>query len=128
MSVSNIDNQVKSLEELLQEIRNSSAEVNFDDVIATINKNYQYTPTSFRNGLSEKSVFNDAGKNEGSCRIFYFARLNDLTESETLNCFGKFYREDVLGNPDGDDHMNIRNFMNDGWAGILFEGEALRRS
>jgi len=126
MSDSNIESAVKSVEELLHEIRNSSTQINFDDVIATIKKNYHYTPTCFKNGLTENSVLNAAGQNEGSCRIFYFARLNNLSEAEALSCFGRFYREDVLGNPDGNDHMNIRNFMKDGWAGIVFEGEALR--
>ncbi|GAK84871.1 type III effector HopPmaJ [Vibrio ponticus] len=39
--------------------------------------------------------------------------------------FGDFYRKDVLGNPDGDDHQNIRNFIAHGWNGIKFEGQAL---
>ena len=52
-------------------------------------------------------------------------RLNNLTEVQTLHCFGDYYRKDVLGNPDGDDHQNIRNFIQSGWGGIYFDGEAL---
>lgn len=47
-------------------------------------------------------------------------------KEETLALFGDFYRNDVLKNPGGNDHQNIRNFMEFGWDGILFEGEALR--
>ena len=113
------------VEKLLQKIRQNPAAISFDEVIATIKENYQYTPTRFSNGLGEARVINEVGQNEGSCRIFAFARLHDLSETETLNCFGKFYREDVLGNPAGNDHTNIRNFMRDGWAGIVFDGEVL---
>lgn len=111
--------------QLLEKIRQSPESVVFDDVIATINAHYHYRPTRFTNGLGDASVVNEAGQNEGSCRIFAFARLNDLDEAETLCCFGKFYRDDVLGNPHGSDHANIRHFMRDGWAGIVFGGVAL---
>lgn len=114
-----------TVEQLLQKIRQSPADIGFDEVIATIKQCYQYTPTRFSNGLGENRVINEAGQNEGSCRIFAFAQLHGLSELEALGCFGKFYREDVLGNPDGNDHANIRNFMRDGWEGIVFDGEAL---
>jgi hypothetical protein len=45
---------------------------------------------------------------------------------ETLALFGKYYRKDVMENPNGDDHPNIRNFILDGWAAIRFQGEALK--
>ena len=32
-----------------------------------------------------------------------------------------------LGNPEGIDHQNIRNFMEFGWEGVVFEGEALTK-
>ena len=54
-----------------------------------------------------------------------FARLAGLTPDQTLALFGAFYRDDVLGHPDGSDHQNIRNFIKDGWDGIRFEGDAL---
>ncbi len=40
---------------------------------------------------------------------------------ETLSLFGHYYRDDVMGHPDGDDHSNIRNFLLDGWLGIHFD-------
>ena len=108
--------------ELIDKINCQPDDIDFAEVIATIDVHYKYTPTGFRNG----NTYNEAGSNEGSCKIFAFARLNDLDEKQTLACFGKFYRDDVLGNPHGDDHANIRNFMQHGWGGIEFEGDALR--
>lgn len=96
--------------------------VNFADTIAVITENYIYTPTAFRNG----NVENAAGQNEGSCKIFAFAKLNQLNESETLSLFGDYYRVDVLQNPDANDHQNIRQFIQNGWTGVLFESEALK--
>jgi hypothetical protein len=34
---------------------------------------------------------------------------------------------DVLKNPNGTDHQNIRNFIEFGWDGISFDGEALKK-
>ena len=66
------------------------------------------------------------GENSGSCKLFAFARLQGLSEAQTLACFGSYYRDDVLGDPGGSNHQNIRNFMQTGWKGVQFEGEALK--
>jgi hypothetical protein len=100
--------------------------VEFKDTIAVISHHYHYTPIRLTNGLGEGAVINEPGTNEGSCKIFCFARLHDLSEPQTLALFGGYYRDDVLGNPEGRDHGNIRNFMKYGWGGIRIEGEALR--
>jgi len=115
-----------SLNELLQQLKTDPQSVEFQQVIDLINSLYDYTPTPFSNGLGEGTVANAAGTNEGSCRIFAFAKLNGLDQAQTLACFGRFYRVDVLQNPAGGDHANIRNFMRHGWEGIRFEGEALK--
>lgn len=91
-----------------------------------IDDNYSYVATRFSNGLDDDRLVNEAGQNEGSCKIFAFAKLHDLDVQQTLHCFGRYYRNDVLSNPAGDDHLNIRNFMKHGWNGIHFDGEALR--
>ena len=75
--------------------------------------------------MHEQTILNTAGKNEGSCKIFAFALLHQLDKQQTLNLFGDYYRVDVLGNPDGDSHQNIRSFMRYGWQGIRFMGTAL---
>jgi len=95
--------------------------VTFEKTMSLIESKYNFTETEFSNG----DVNNAVGQNNGSCKIFAFARLNELTEQQTLQCFGDYYRVDVLGNPDGDDHQNIRNFMVHGWPGVRFEGDAL---
>ena len=110
------------INKLIEQINTQPDSIDFAEVIATIEANYTYTPSRFTNG----DAINDAGTNEGSCKIFAFAKLHDLDEKQTLACFGQYYRDDVLGNSHGDDHANIRNFMHHGWAGISFDGEALQ--
>lgn len=106
---------------MIEQLKNSPATIDFKEVIAYIDEHYNFTPTKFTNG----KTINEANENNGSCKVFSFAKLNDLSKEDTLNLFGAFYREDVLKNPEGTDHQNIRNFMEFGWNGILFEGEAL---
>ncbi len=108
-------------EELLENIRSNPEATQFQDVIDTVSGHYEFTPTGFRNG----NLYNKAGENEGSCRVFGFARLHDLDKQQTLNCFGDYYRRDVLGHPEGHDHGNIRNFMATGWAGVEFDTSPL---
>jgi len=90
--------------------------------MGVIDSLYTFTPTSFTNG----QLRNDAGQNSGSCKLFAFAKLQQFSEQQTLDCFGQYYREDVLKNPESENHQNIRNFMSHGWNGISFESEALQ--
>ena len=113
-----------SIKDLIEQLSTKPETVEFDQVMAVINDNYQYTATRFTNG---PDVVNEAGTNEGSCKIFSFAKLQELTPPQTLACFGKYYREDVLQNPNGSDHGNIRSFIKNGWDGIKFDGEALTK-
>lgn len=94
----------------------------FAEVMAVIDAEYGFTPTAFTNGDQQ----NAAGSNNGSCKIFAFGLLHRLSEQATLNAFGDFYTKDVLQNPTGSDHANIRNFMSKGWAGVNFDGEPLQ--
>ncbi|MCG8671258.1 MAG: HopJ type III effector protein [Pseudomonadales bacterium] len=110
-----------SLQELLKLIQDSPSSVQFNDVISVIDNEYSFTPTAFTNGETE----NEAGQNNGSCKVFAFGQMNKLTVDQTLSCFGDYYRKDVLENANGDDHQNIRNFIKTGWEGIKFSGTAL---
>ena len=110
-----------TLNDFIALLKSDLTEVQFAQTLATIEENYHYTPTTFKNGDTQ----NKAGTNEGSCKIFAFAKLNNFTQDQTLHCFGDYYRVDVLQNADGDDHANIRNFLQYGWDGIKFENEAL---
>jgi len=114
------------LETLLERIKNTPEKTEFNDVISIIDEHYRYIPTRFTNGTDNDIVINTAGENEGSCKIFSFARINNLNEEQTLNCFGHYYREDVLNNPDQSDHANIRTFIRYGWGHVTFEGDALK--
>lgn len=109
------------MNELLARLNNTPEHIEFSEVIALIDAQYEFTPTTFSNG----ALLNEAGKNSGSCKIFAFALLHGLSAQQTLACFGAYYRADVLQNPHGTDHQNIRNFMQTGWAGIQFSGAAL---
>ena len=110
------------LERFLNRLRTRPDSIEFPDTVALINRLYRFVPTGFRNG----DLVNEPGSNSGSCRLFAFARLHDLTPVETLALFGAYYRADVLRDPDGDSHPNIRHFMRTGWAGIAFDDVALR--
>ena len=91
------ENNTNSLSALLTQIKQQSATVEFEQVMQVIKDSYNYQPTSFTNG----ELVNQAGTNEGSCKIFYFAQLNELNQQQTLACFGRYYREDVLENSTG---------------------------
>ncbi len=103
-------------------LNNSPETLEFAATMAVIEALYDFTPTAFQNG----EQYNEAGQNNGSCKLFSFAKLQGFNEAQTLACFGAFYRDDVLKHPEGTDHQNIRNFMTSGWAGVRFEGDALR--
>ncbi len=112
-------------EQLISLLKSTPEAISFEQVISTIDNHYDYTPARFHNGLDERRFTNDAGSNEGSCKIFSFAKLKGLNRAQTLACFGKYYQQDVLSNPDSTDHANIRTFMKSGWDGIEFETQAL---
>ena len=113
-----------TLNDFLQRVKVGQM-VDFQQTMSIITEHYHYRPTEFSNGLTEPLI-SQAGTNEGSCKIFAFARLQNLTPEQTLSLFGDYYHKDVLGNPDGSDHQNIRRFMRDGWKGIVFKSDALQ--
>lgn len=116
-----------TLDTFLKQLKHEPSAIQFQDTMAIIDSQYTYTPTEFTNGNGEDKVINTAGTNEGSCRLFAFALDQQLTQEQTLNCFGRYYREDVLKNPDNNDHANIRSFIKYGWEGIHFTSKALKK-
>ncbi len=110
-----------TLSDFIQKLSTAPESITFSDTMAVIDVHYDFTPTSFTNG----NIVNAQNQNNGSCKIFAFGLVNNLSEAQTLACFGDYYRQDVLHHPAGDDHQNIRHFMQSGWAGIRFESEAL---
>ncbi|RDL43137.1 type III effector [Marinomonas piezotolerans] len=106
---------------LIDQLSTNPQSVSFQDVMALIDDEYSFTPTAFKNGSQQ----NQAGENNGSCKILSFAQLNNLPQELTLHLFGDFYRLDVLNNPEGNDHQNIRQFILNGWEGVSFASSAL---
>ncbi|MCM2680093.1 HopJ type III effector protein [Echinimonas agarilytica] len=109
-----------SIDALIHSTSESPDSIDFATTLAVIDGNYTFTPTAFKNGNAD----NKAGENSGSCKLFAFAEMFQLTADQTLALFGEHYRS-VRDTPDGTDHQNIRNFIAQGWEGIEFLGEAL---
>jgi hypothetical protein len=105
------------IQNFIAKLQNSPSQISFDETLQIIEQHYDFTPVGFDNGPLQ----NAAGTNQGSCKIFAFSQIHQLSEAQTLACFGDFYRIDVLQHPDNEDHANIRQFMRSGLAGILFE-------
>jgi hypothetical protein len=110
-----------SIPSFLEKLKQTPNTITFAETIAVIEENYDFNPTAFANGTQK----NAAGENSGSCKLFAFAKLQNISQAETLAGVGSYYFEEVLGDPEGTSHQNIRNFMKSGWDGIQFEGEAL---
>ena len=104
---------MNQIQTFIERLRSNADSVTFAEVIDLIDTYYHHTPTAFSNG----SVINQAGENQGSAKVLSFARLHGLTEQETLHCFAEHWRS-VRSNPDGSDHQNIRQFMQNGWNGL----------
>lgn len=110
-----------NLTQFLEKLNTTPQTIGFKETMAIIESEYNFTETAFKNG----DTHNEAGQNSGSCKLFAFAQLNNLSQEATLACFGDYYRKDVLENPNATDHGNIRNFMKYGWEGIQFDGTPL---
>jgi hypothetical protein len=103
---------------LIKNLKENS--IKFSSVIEFIETHYQHHATAFKNG----DAYNEATQNQGSAKVFAFAKINNLNAEDTLYLFAEHYRA-VLDNPDATDHQNIRQFIAHGWSGIVFEGQAL---
>ena len=101
--------------EFAEKVKNG-AEVAFKETMDIIDTHYTYFEVPFKNG----DMVNAANENVGSSKIFSFALMTNMDEETTLRLFGEHYRN-VLENPEGTDHANIRNFMKVGWTAISFD-------
>ena len=84
----------------------------FEEVMDLIDTHYEVGLIEFKNG----DIVNKQGENEGSAKLLSYAALSDFDKDTTLKLWGQYYRE-VVADPDGDSHQNIRNFMKTGWEG-----------
>jgi len=110
-----------SIESFLTTVKNSPETITFQQTMTIIDEFYGFHETAFSNGTQQ----NAKGENSGSCKVFSFAQLHDLNQQQSLALFGDYYRHDVLLHPDAEDHQNIRQFMQHGFAGLDFENQAL---
>lgn len=115
------------LNTLLSLLKSKPSDIEFQEVMNLIESLYTYSPTDFTNGLGDDVVMNPAGSNEGSCKLFAFAQEQQFSQQQTLDCFGRYYRKDVLEHPENNDHGNIRNFMKYSWEGISFNSPPLKK-
>ncbi len=105
-----------TINDFLHKLHYEADAIEFNDTMAVIDENYHFQVTAFKNG----SLLNEEGENSGSCKLFAFAQLQQLSQQQTLDCFGTYYRVDVVNHPEADNHQNIRNFMRYSWSGIEF--------
>ena len=69
----------------------TAADIDFEQTIAVIEAEFDYKPIAFSCGQVESST----EQNQGSAKIFSFAKMAGLSEAATLQLFGRFYRDDV---------------------------------
>ena len=101
----------------------SADDLKFEEVMELIDEHYESGLIEWKNG----DIVNKPDENEGSAKLLSYAALSNMDKETTLKLWGQYYRE-VLADPDGDSHQNIRNFMKTGWDGVPFEnGIALTR-
>jgi len=84
----------------------------FEELMEVIDTHFEVGLIEFKNG----DIVNKPGENEGSAKLLSYAALSDFDKDTTLTLWGQYYRE-VVADPDGDSHPNIRNFMKTGWDG-----------
>lgn len=60
----------------------------FADTLAFIEQWYHYQPSAF----SFDGLASTLEQNQGSCKIFALAQLLNLSQQQTLQCFGEHYR------------------------------------
>lgn len=87
----------------------------FADTLTFIETWFTYTPSAFRYGKLHSS----ATENQGSCKIFALAQLFELTQQQTLLCFGEHYRN--LEHTPVSSHLNLRQLAQLGLINLEFE-------
>lgn len=111
-----------NIKSFTNKLKSTPKDIEFSETMSVIEANYNFTPAAFKNGTLENGI----GENSGSCKLFAFTKLQGFTKEETLACFGKFYFDEVLKDPNGSGHQNIRNFIKTGFDGLVFETMPLK--
>ena len=108
------------LKSFIHKLKTNPKTISFTETMQVIDTHFSFVPTAFVNG----EINNNAGENNGSCKLFVFAIHQNLTKEETLFCFGEHYKS-VLEDINGNSHQNIRNFMKTGFDGLSFGRKVL---
>ena len=107
--------------EYLEQLR-SGVKMNFSDFTNLIDQEYEFLNVAFTNN----DLVNSKEENQGSAKVFCFALMHSLSESDTLRCFGEHYQS-VIDEPENhNSHLNIRRFVSNGWKGILINQSTLK--
>jgi hypothetical protein len=109
-----------TITEFKTKLKTTPTAITFKETMQVIEDHYNFNPTAFTNG----DIINNAGENNGSCKLFAFAIHQEFTKETTLFSFGEHY-QGVLEDKNGTSHQNIRNFIQKGFNGLSFENEAL---
>ena len=67
-----------NLNRFLQKLKDSPDSIEFTDTMALIDELYEFTETEFKNG----ELLNKDGENSGSCKLFAFAQLHQLSKEQ----------------------------------------------
>ena len=100
----------------------SGVQMKFSDFLDLIEQEYTFSNIAFENN----GLVNSREENQGSAKVFCFGLMHSLSKVETIKCFGEHYQS-VLDSPESNSsHLNIRNFMNTGWEGLLIDQSTLK--
>ncbi|KAJ1637914.1 HopJ type III effector protein-domain-containing protein [Pavlovales sp. CCMP2436] len=100
---------------LLVKVRTQPGSVMFAETLEAIDQAFEFFGTKFVNG----AVSSTSSENEGSSKVLSLSQLVGMTTDETLVCFGEHYR-DVVADPSGSSHANVRALMTTGLEAVLF--------
>ncbi|MBT3727100.1 hypothetical protein HOG21_05480 [bacterium] len=89
----------------------------FDDFIAFVDKYFMLISTGFNNNGLKNNKF----KNEGSLKVLAFAKYCKMTDVTEIAGLFKGYYKDVLKDPKGDNHQNIRHLINGSIYEVSFD-------
>jgi len=104
----------------LEKIKSSEV-VDFNEFIDLIEQEYNFTNIAFNNG----NLHNKNDENQGSAKVFCFALLHNLSKEQTLRCFSQHYASVLNSKAEDKTHLNIRNFIKSGFAGLQIDKQAL---
>ena len=107
---------------LLEQLEKTPETINFKEVIAYIDENYDFTPTKFING----NTTNEANQTMALVKFLVLLKQINLSKEQTLSHFWRILQK-MFSKIPRNDHQNIRNFIEFSWDGISFDGEALKK-